>query len=285
MASVAACLCFAGCNNNDAEEKINLQGKWFIMTEEWKELLIISEDHSILSTGAVDNEFWTGIKGKIELDGDTFSMIFEDDDNSYGTYTLKGNKLTLIIDGDEFVYTKMEENFSMSGEWECSETLSFINAVEDELLLPSGSIVNGEEIITSIPTENIKGEFVDNALETYFRNIKFDDNGKISYTVTKDGEDLTMTKDYQITDNIMKVTGKVGNVDIDSQFIAFLDDSKDEAYLFLTKESIADMFIGYGLMLREGDVSEGSDEALEEFRESFLEVFENFAVIIYLSRK
>ena len=94
-----------------------------------------------------------------------------------------------------------------------------------------------------------------------------------------------MTKDYQITDNIMKVTGKVGNVDIDIQFIAFLDDSKDEAYLFLTKESIADMFIGYGLMLREGDVSEGSDEALEEFRESFLEVFENFAVIIYLSRK
>ena len=130
MASVAACLCFAGCNNNDAEEKINLQGKWFIMTEEWKELLIISEDHSILSTGAVDNEFWRGIKGQIELDGDTFSMIFEDDDNSYGTYTPKGNKLTLIIDGDEFVYTKMEENFSMSGEWECSETLSFINAVK-----------------------------------------------------------------------------------------------------------------------------------------------------------
>lgn len=286
MVAMVLSLGFVACSkNNGHQETVNLKGKWILMTEGYMEMLIINEDHTLLSTGADDEDVWTGIKGQITLDGDKFTFISEDGDNSFGTYKLEDNKLTLITDGETYVYNKLLEEFSMEGKWKTTKTLSFINAVKDELKLPFGSIVNGEEIPTVIQTANVKGEFVDNAINTYLRNIEFKSNGKITYDVVKEGEETPMTKNYELANNYLKVTGKVGSIDINNQFMAFQNPNQKLSFLLLTKENIADMFVGYGLMLREGNVSEGSAESLEEFKKEFMEVFENFATIIYLEKE
>lgn len=53
----------------------------------------------------------------------------------------------------------------------------------------------------------------------------------------------------------------------------------------MTKKRVGAMFVGYAMMLREGNVSEGTEEALDAFANEFMETFENFAVITYLQKQ
>lgn len=286
MIAMTASLGFVACSDDDDNQvTVNLEGKWLLLTDSYKELLLINADHTLLSTGADDEDVWTGVKGKIELDGNNFTYISEDGNNSNGTFSLKDNMLTLNIQGEAYVYKKMVEDFSLVGSWSCTQTQSFVKALKDEIHLPFGSIVNGEEIPTIVNTANIKGEFIDEAVKAYFRDVTFISNGEMTYNVIKEGVETPMTKNYVLTENMLKITGKVGSINIDNQFLAFQSPNQQESFLFLTKENVADMFVGYALMLREGNVSTGTTEALEAFKQEFMEAFENFAVIIYLQKK
>lgn len=286
MIAMVTSLGFVACSNDDDNQAtVNLEGKWLTMSDTYKELLIINADHTLLSTGADETSVWNGVKGKIELNGDHFSYISEDGDNSEGTYSVKDNKLTLSSGGEVLVYNKLLEDFSLNGSWKCSNVQSYIKAVKDELHLPFGSIVNGEEIPTVVKTANIEALFIKEAINAYFRNVTFNSNGEMSYKVIKEGVETPMTKNYVLTENMMKITGKVGSINIENQFLVFQSSDHQQSFLFLTKENIADMFVGYALMLREGNVSEGSTESLEAFKKEFMEVFENYAVIIYLQKQ
>lgn len=288
LLAMVAFLGFVACSDDDdITVKVNLEGKWLHMSDNYKELLIVNADHTFLSTGADDEAAWVSVKGKIEMDDDTFTYTNENGESYSGTYNSNGGDetLSMSIGGKTCVYKKMLEEFSLTGTWKSVKTMSFIKAVKDELSLPFGSIVNGEEILPVVKTAEIKGEFIEKAIEAYFRNVEFKDNGEMSYYVIKDGEETQMTKKYTLADNVLTVTGKVGNIEIDNQFMAFQSPSKRESFLLLTKENIADMFVGYALMLREGNVSEGSSESLVEFKKEFMEVFENFATIIYLQKQ
>lgn len=277
---------FAACEkDNGASGVVSLEGKWLTMSDEWTEFLFINEDHTFTSTGTDGEDMWNGVKGRILIDGNEFSLLSEDGDNSYGTFTLVDNKLTLTIEEVSFVYTKLIEDISIAGKWNCIKTESFIKAIKDEIELPVGSVVNGEVIPTTLPTEKIKGEFIENAIKSYFRNIEFSNDGKLIYSVLKEGEEMTMKKDYTLDNNLMTISGKVGNIEIRNSFMTFQKADKSIVYLFLTKQNVADMFVGYAMMLREGGVSEGSAEALEGFRNAFMETFENYAVIISLESR
>lgn len=273
---------FSCTKDNSTSETVNLEGKWLTMSEDWTEFLFINEDHTFTSTGTDGIEMWNGVNGMIEIDGENIKLISEDNDHSNGTFTLSGNKLTMNLEDGTYVYTKLIEDISIVGKWNCVKTESFIKAVKDEIQLPIGSVVNGEVIPTTFPTENIKGEFIENAIEAYFKNIEFTKDGKLNYSVVKEGEDMTMSKDYTLVNNLMTVSGKVGNIEINNSFMTFQKLDKSIIYLILTKQNIADMFVGYALMLREGGVSEGTTEALEDFRNEFMETFENYAVVVSL---
>lgn len=271
------------CTKDDStSETVNLGGKWITMSEDWTELLFINEDHTYTSTGTDGIEMWNGVKGKIEIDGENIKLISEDNDHSNGTFTLSGNKLTMNLEDGTYVYTKLIEDISVVGKWKCVKTESYIKALKDEIKLPIGSVVNGEVIPTTFLTKNIKGEFIEKAIEAYFKNIEFTKDGKLNYSVVKEGKDVTMSKDYTLGNNLMTVSGKVGNIEINNSFMTFQKMDKSTIYLFLTKQNIADMFVGYALMLRESGVSEGTTEALEDFRNEFLETFENYAVVVSL---
>lgn len=145
----------------------------------------------------------------------------KESDNLMGTYTLADNKLTLVMDDTTRVYNKLIEAFSMAGTWRSVKSLSFIKAVKDEINLPIGSVVNGEEIPVSIKTADIKGAFIDKAIKTYLRNVEFKSNGEITYNVVKEDDEIQMQKNYTLASNMLRVTGKVGNADVDNMFMEF----------------------------------------------------------------
>lgn len=288
MMTMATCWSFVSCSDDDeddATKSISLEGKWVCMSQDFKELMIVGADNSVTTSKAEGDEIWANVKGNITTDGETFYITYENDVNLNGTFTLNNNKLTLTTEKGVYSYNKLTESFSMVGEWEVTNTMCFCHAIKDEIELPSGSIVNGEEIPISIKTENVNGKFIEGAIKTYFNNINFKDDSTLEYTVIKNEENVAMSKNYQIANNIIKVTGKTGSIDIENSFMVFRNEETGKAFMFMTKQNVADMFFAYGLMLREGGISEGTNESLEGFKESFISAFDNFAIILTLEMK
>lgn len=288
MVAMATCVGFVSCeDNNQNGNELNMAGKWYTHTGDYHELLIIEEDHSLVSLGSDGENIWMGIKGQLTIDGDRFEMIFEDDDNTEGTFTLEGNKFTIVDDADgiAYVYTKLEEEVSVVGEWAYASSICHIRAIADEISLPVGSVVDGEVIPTTIPTSQIKGEFVENAVQKYFHNISFNADNTLTYSVNIRDEERQVSKNYTVADNTMTITGESGGIDHTTSFMVFQSPDHQKTFLLLTKEAVAEMFVGYAHALRQDGTSSGSEEALSDFKEAFLAAFQNYAITITLTAK
>ena len=60
---------------------------------------------------------------------------------------------------------------------------------------------------------------------------------------------------------------------------------KNVAFFVFDKEDVAEMFIGYALMLFEGGVApEVTDEALEAYKKAFVEAFDYYSVEFIITR-
>lgn len=287
MVAMAACVGFVSCEDKEQNgNEINLAGKWYTYTDDFQEILIIEEDHSMVSIGSDGEDIWMGIKGQLTIDGDRFEMIFEDDDNTEGTFTLEGNKFTIMgADGSTLVYTKLEEELSVVGEWAYASSICHIRAIADEISLPVGSVVEGEVIPTTIPTSQIKGEFVENAVQKYFKNISFNADNTLTYSVNMYDEERQVSKNYTVADNTMTISGESGGINHTTSFMVFQSPDHQKTFLLLTKEAVAEMFVGYAHALRQDGTSSGSEEALSAFKEEFLAAFQNYAITITLTAK
>lgn len=280
---LATCLGFASCNNDNPTNE-DLVGKWIYMTDTYKELLIIKADNSVISSGQNGQDLWIEIAGNITIEGNQLTYIGEDGRNFTGTFKLEENKLVINENGKEKIYNRLTENFSMEGKWTITTTTSFITTVLEEVILPVGS-VNGEVIPTSVKTSNFSGQFVNWAIAQYFGNPEFTNSGEMKYVVIQDGQETIMSKNYQIENNLIGVNGKVGTVDINNSFMIFQSQDGNQAYLIMEKENVANMFVGYGLMLSEGNVGEGDNETLKTFKQSFMDAFGDYTIIIAMSKQ
>lgn len=287
MVAMVACVGFVSCEDKEQNgNEINLAGKWYTYTDDFQEILIIEEDHSMVSIGSDGEDIWMGIKGQLTIDGDRFEMIFEDDDNTEGTFTLEGNKFTIMdADGSTLVYTKLEEDLSVVGEWAYASSICYIRAIADEISLPVGSVVEGEVIPTTIPTSQIRGEFVENAVQKYFKNINFNADNTLTYSVNMYDEERQVSKNYTVADNTMTISGESGGINHTTSFMVFQSPDHQKTFLLLTKEAVAEMFVGYAHALRQDGTSSGSEEALSAFKEEFLAAFQNYAITITLTAK
>ena len=282
MIVLVTSLGFVACNKNNAPA--NLTGKWAYITENYKELLIINADNSVTTNGQNGNDLWANVAGNITVKGNKLTYIGSDGRNFTGTFKLQGNTLVINENGKEKTYNKMVENFSMEGKWKITNINSFVKAVKDEVTLPVGT-VNGEVIPTTIKTSNFSGEFVKWAIAQYYGSPEFTNSGDMKYTVIKEGKNTTFSKKYQMENNLMTINGKVGSVDINNSFMIFQNPEGNQSFFFMTKENVANMFVGYGLMLSEGNIGVGDNETLKTFKQSFLEAFGNYAIIITMTKQ
>ena len=84
---------------------------------------------------------------------------------------------------------------------------------------------------------------------------------------------------------IFTVSGETAEHEIESTFKVLQSKEKNTVYFVFDKEDVANMFIGYALMLFEGGVApEVTDEALEDYKKAFTEAFDYYSVEFIITR-
>ena len=285
VVAIVMSISFVACKSDDNEkENINLKGRWYSKTENVSNLLVINDDNSAVIYKVSSYESWEGINGNLTVDGNKINIYFEDGNSLIGTGTIQDNALIINTTNGEYRYSRLAENTNLNGEWNYSNITYSAKPIKDEIVIPGG-IINGEEVPPTImQTSQISGKFIDYAAQRYFRNVKFN-NETLTYSVLKNEEELTMTKNYSIDGLNMTITGETAGHDIESTFMVLQSYDNNTAYFIFDKETIAEMFTGYALMLFEGGIApEVTDEALEAYKEAFTEAFDYYRVEFVITR-
>lgn len=278
---------FIACDSDDNNATGNngLTGRWYVKTESLSNLLIINGDNSVVAYKVSDYDAWVDIEGNLTVDGNRISIYFEDGNSLSGTYSINGNTLIVNTDNGEYRYSRLAEDTNLVGDWNYSNINFKAKAIKDEIVIPGGTI-NGEEVPPTImQTAQLSGRFIEYAAERYFKNISFDNEGTMAYNVLTDEGEKRLTKNYSIDGLNLTITGETAGHRIESAFMVFQSFDKDSVYFIFDKESVAEMFIGYALMLFEGGVApDVTDEALEEYKKAFTEAFEYYSVEFVITR-
>ena len=286
MAAILMSVNFISCDNGDGDtEDLVLKGRWYAKSDSVRNLLIISEDNSVVTHKASNYKSWENVKGNLSVDGNDIVIYFEDGNTLAGSCTITGNTLTISTTNGEYKYSRLAEETNLTGEWNYSNITFKANVKVDEIVIPGGTI-NGIEVPpTVMQTSQLSGEFIKYAAQRYFRNVKFNNDGTMTYNVLKDEGDLSLTKNYSIDGLNMTVTGETAGHEIESTFKVLQSFDKDTAYFVFDKENVAEMFIGYALMLFEGGIApDVTDEALEAYKKAFTEAFEFYSVEFIINR-
>lgn len=284
MIAVLMSVSFVACNPDDNNTE-DLKGRWFTTTESLSELLIINDDNSVITYRASNYQTWVNIKGTLTVDGNELTIDFEDGNNVTGTFSVENNTLIINTTNGEYKYSKLANETNLVGEWNYSNIIFNARAIKDEIVIPGGTI-NGVEVPPTImQTSQLSGAFIDYAGKQYFRNIKFNNDGTMSYDVLKDEGNLTLTKNYSIDGINMTITGETAGHEIESSFMVLQEIDTNTAAFVFNKESVADMFIGYALMLFEGGIApDVTNEALEAYKQAFTEAFDFYSVQFIITR-
>lgn len=278
---------FIACDSDDNNITGNngLTGRWYVKTESLSNLLIINGDNSVVTYKVSDYEAWVDIEGNLTVDGNRISIYFEDGNSLSGTYSINGNTLIVNTTNGEYRYSRLAEDTNLVGDWNYSNINFKAKAIKDEIVIPGGTI-NGEEVPPTImQAAQLSGRFIEYAAERYFKNISFDNEGTMAYNVLTDEGEKRLTKNYSIDGLNLTITGETAGHRIESAFMVFQSFDKDSVYFIFDKESVAEMFIGYALMLFEGGIApDVTDEALEEYKKAFTEAFEYYSVEFVITR-
>ena len=285
MVAILMSISFMACESDDKKtENINLKGRWYSKTETVNNLLIINDDNSVVTYKVSDYESWESINGNLMVDGNKVNIYFEDGYSLAGTATLQDSILIISTTNGEYRYSRLAEETNLTGDWNYSNITYSAKPIKDEIVIPGG-IINGEEVPPTImQTSQISGKFIEYAAQRYFRNIKFE-NGTMTYSVLKEEHEVPMSKNYSIDGLNMTITGATAGHNIESAFMVLQSYDKNTAYFIFNKETIAEMFTGFALMLLEGGIApEVNDEALEAYKNAFTEAFDYYRVEFVITR-
>lgn len=286
MIAILMSASFIACDSDDNNTKnINLKGRWYAQTEQVRNLLIIKDDNSVITYKVSDYESWEDVKGNLTVDGNEINIYFEDGNSLSGICSIKDNILIVNTANGEYKYSRLAENTNLVGGWNYSTITFSAKPIKDEIVIPGGTI-NGVEVPPTImQTSQLSGKFIEYAAQRYFRNVKFNNNGTMTYSVLKEEQELSMTKKYSIDGLNMAITGETAGHNITSTFMVLQSYDNNTAYFIFDKETIAEMFIGYALMLFEGGIApDVTDEALEAYKKAFTEAFDYYSVEFIINR-
>ncbi|MBR4296738.1 MAG: hypothetical protein IKT82_00930 [Bacteroidaceae bacterium] len=279
---------FVACDSDDNKTPptVSLKGRWYNKTESHRELLMIQDDNSVVANRVYNYESWEDVHGFVSVNGNEVAMVFEDGNNVTGTFTLANNTLTINTSNGVYEYSKLADETNLAGSWNYSNITFAAKAIKDEIVIPGGT-VNGVVVPpTVMQTAQLSGKFIEYAAQRYFRNIVFNNNGTFTYNVLKNDADFPMTKNYAIDGVNMTVTGETAGHDIESTFKVMQSLDQNTAYFIFDKETVADMFIGYALMLFEGGVApDVTGEALDAYKKAFTEAYDYYSVEFVITRE
>ncbi len=278
---------FVACDSDDDNtgNPVSLKGRWYSKTESLRDLLIINEDNSVVAYRVYNYESHEDIHGVLTVNGTNLSISFEDGNRVSGTFAITENTLSINTSNGVYTYSRLADETDLVGKWDYSNITFSAKPVKDEIVIPGGTI-NGQVVPPTImQTSQLSGEFIKYAAQRYFRNVEFKNDGTFTYDVLTNGEDYPMTKNYAIDGLYLTVSGETAEHEIESTFKVLQSKDKNTVYFVFDKEDVANMFIGYALMLFEGGVApEVTDEALEDYKKAFTESFDYYSVEFIITR-
>lgn len=278
---------FVACDSDDdnTATPVSLKGRWYSKTESLRDLLIINEDNSVVAYRVYNYESHEDIHGVLTVNGTNLSISFEDGNRVSGTFAITENTLSINTSNGVYTYSRLADETDLVGKWDYSNITFSAKPVKDEIVIPGGTI-NGQVVPPTImQTSQLSGEFIKYAAQRYFRNVEFKNDGTFTYDVLTNGEDYPMTKNYAIDGLYLTVSGETAEHEIESTFKVLQSKDKNTVYFVFDKEDVANMFIGYALMLFEGGVApEVTDEALEDYKKAFTEAFDYYSVEFIITR-
>ncbi|MBO5677004.1 MAG: hypothetical protein J6S02_02530 [Bacteroidaceae bacterium] len=278
---------FVACDSDDdnTATPVSLKGRWYSKTESLRDLLIINEDNSVVAYRVYNYESHEDIHGVLTVNGTNLSISFEDGNRVSGTFAITENTLSINTSNGVYTYSRLADETNLVGNWNYSNITFSAKPVKDEIVIPGGTI-NGQVVPPTImQTSQLSGEFIKYAAQRYFRNVEFKNDGTFTYDVLTNGEDYPMTKNYAIDGLYLTVSGETAEHEIESTFKVLQSKDKNTVYFVFDKEDVANMFIGYALMLFEGGVApEVTDEALEDYKKAFTEAFDYYSVEFIITR-
>ena len=274
LMAILISVCFVACDSDDDNiaPPVSLKGRWYNKTESLRDLLIINEDNSVVAYRVYNYESHEDIHGVLTVNGTNLSISFEDGNRVSGTFAITENTLSINTSNGVYTYSRLADETDLVGKWDYSNITFSAKPVKDEIVIPGGTI-NGQVVPPTImQTSQLSGEFIKYAAQRYFRNVEFKNDGTFTYDVLTNGEDYPMTKNYAIDGLYLTVSGETAEHEIESTFKVLQSKDKNTVYFVFDKEDVANMFIGYALMLFEGGVApEVTDEALEDYKKAFNE--------------
>ena len=287
MMAILMSVCFVACDSDDdnTAPPVSLKGRWYSKSETLRELLIINDDNSVVAYRVYNYASYEEISGALTVNGNNLNISFEDGNQVSGTFTISDNTLTVNTTYSVYTYSRLADETNLVGNWNYSNITFSAKPVKDEIVIPGGTI-NGEVVPPTImQTSQLSGEFIKYAAQRYFRNVEFKTDGTFTYDVLKGDAEVPMTKNYAIDGLNLTVSGETAQHDIESTFKVFQSNDKNTAFFVFDKEDVAEMFIGYALMLYEGGVApEVTGEALDNYKKAFTEAFDYYSVEFVITR-
>ena len=278
---------FVACDSDDdnTAPPASLKGRWYSKSETLRDLLIINDDNSVVAYRVYNYASYDEISGTLTMNGNKLSISFEDGNLLSGTFAISDNTLTVNTNYGVYTYSRLADETNLVGNWNYSNITFSAKPVKDEIVIPGGTI-NGEVVPPTImQTSQLSGEFIKYAAQRYFRNVVFKNDGTFTYDILTNGEEYPMTKNYSIDGLNMTVSGETAEHDIEVTFRVLQSFDNNTVFFVFDKEDVANMFIGYALMLFEGDVApDVTGEALDNYKNAFTEAFDYYSVEFVITR-
>lgn len=283
-----SCVTFTSCKKKTEDEKVTtINGSYLCLNDyDFFEVLAFSENGSLNSQGFYGNKsgeevgYWSNVTGNYKIDGNIIDLIFEDGDNSKGSYHLNDYEFVFIDDneGTTTVYKKLTEtdNKNIIGNWKSYNMCMMNDPKEDYIVFPDGQI-------EPFPTAELDGTIVRDIVDYIFNDITFKDNGEFVFNYSYS---QSATGTYANNNNLnLTLTFNVNDVPMDINCSLAQNVSKNESYIFIGKEGCLKLSMSYlyQKLLEYG--YELSQEGINAFYQQLDNTFNDFAIAVSLMKQ
>ena len=254
-------------------------GKWFNFTPEASIFLNLSADGIYNMIGYDNSEGavgWRTVQGQYKLEGNKFTWSFYADKIEINVTEDKMIMRTPI--GDK-VHYRVKESFDIKGKYTYLNSAAKVVPAEGKtaLQLPEGVNYKGKNFI---PIDDMHGERIIAAMQKFFEDATFAENGSLMHTM--DGK--AKTKNYTLNGNDLAFNLYEGSETYNVNATSFPDEDGDRLFIIIPKQAA---WLGgmVELVEKENPGLTLNEAQIAQLEQEFMSTFETFTVILSLSKK
>lgn len=281
-----ASVTFTSCKKDSTNVDKKISGSYLCLNDyDFFEVLDFSDDGSLSSRGFYGNKsgeevgYWSDVKGNYKINGDKIDLIFEDGDNSYGTYHLNDVEFVFIDNetGSTTIYKKLTatDNKNILGNWKSFNMCMMSDPKVEFIEFPEGVY---EE---PFPVANLDGSVVRDIVEHLFSDITFAENGQFTF---KYGYEQQESGTYVNNNRSLVLTINVNGAPISINCSLAQNVNRNESFIFLGKESCLKLSMVYIYQKLIESGQQFPEEGFAEFYQLIGDAFNDFAVAVSLNK-